>query len=60
MFVAQRRDAQWFGPYVNIDPEFAATLALAQRHGVRVLAYNCDVSPQGVRLNAAIPVRLGG
>lgn len=58
VLVAQRRDADWFSPYVRIDPDFAATLSLAHRHGVRVLAYNCEVNEQGVRLNAGIPVRL--
>ena len=57
-FVAQRSDAQWLSAYVNIDPEFAAILATAQRSGVRILAYNCNVDENSVRLNAVIPVRL--
>lgn len=58
IFIVQREDAEWFTSYSAIDPEFAKTLQQVQAAGVKVLAYNCQVSPQGVRLYEAIQVRI--
>lgn len=56
VFVVQRSDARALRPHASNDPEFAAALRDAARSGVRVLAYDCDVSPSGVRLMRRIPV----
>ncbi len=56
IFVVQRNDARYFSPYAQIDPGFAAELREAQRQGVTILAYRCEVSPEGVRLTKPIPI----
>jgi sugar fermentation stimulation protein A len=57
VFVVGRPDAVAFGPHGSMDPAFAAALAAAQRAGVRVDAYPCDVDPQRIRLwPRALPV----
>ena len=59
VFVVQRRDVTAFAPNEDADPEFRTTLRLACRSGVRVCALRCRVSPEGVWIDRAIPVRLG-
>ena len=58
VFVAQRPDAARVAPCRAIDPDFARALTEARRSGVRLLAFNCDVSPAGCRLRERIPVVL--
>ena len=58
VFVAQRSDAASVAPCRTIDPDFGRALAEARRSGVRLLAFNCDVSPAGCRLRERIPVLL--
>lgn len=59
VFVIQREDAVRFRPNRATDPTFAAALARAAAAGVRILAYRCRVSPEGVRLDRRIRVELG-
>jgi len=56
VFVVQRSDARSVAPHRAIDPGFADALAEARRAGVRLLAFNCQVSPGGCRLRDRIPV----
>lgn len=42
----------------DIDPAYARELALAQREGVRVLAYRAGINEQGMVLERALPVAL--
>src|SRR6266571_4308305 len=58
VFVVQRRDAASVAPCRAIDPDFAQALTEARRSGVRLLAFNCHVSPAGCRLRERIPVVL--
>lgn len=58
LFVVQRPDARRFRPHEATDPTFAETLRAAQRAGVLVLAYRCAVSPEEIRIEASLPVRL--
>ena len=57
VFIAQRGDPVAFAPYGDGDPQFPDALRAAARCGVRVLAYRCVVSPRGIALAAALPVR---
>lgn len=57
LFIAQRRDAEFFTP--NPDrPEFAFALREAAEAGVSVLAWNCQADADGVRLEREIEVIL--
>jgi sugar fermentation stimulation protein A len=50
LFLAQRPDCSAFGIAGDIDPAYAATLAAVDRAKVRILAYDCAVSPAGIVL----------
>ncbi len=56
VFVAQREDASAFTPHGDMDPRFASVLAEAEREGVEILAFNCCVSINEIRLKDEIPV----
>ena len=59
VFVVQRADAQSFAPHDEADPVFRETLRRAADAGVRVLAWTCRVSLEGIGLAERIPVALG-
>ena len=40
----------------EIDPQYAQALLQARQSGVEVLAYGCDLSPQGIFLRHPLPV----
>lgn len=56
LFVVHRPDADSVAPYDAVDPAFGDGLRRARRAGVRLLAYTCDVTPRGMRLDRPIPV----
>jgi sugar fermentation stimulation protein A len=55
LFVIQRSDCDAFAAAHDIDPAYAAGLVRAAANGVEVLAYACELSPEGVEI--AGPVR---
>lgn len=59
VFVAQREDAQRFHPHDETDPQFGQAVRLAHKTGVKVLAFNCHVTPQIIAIKDEIPVDLG-
>jgi sugar fermentation stimulation protein A len=50
LFLAQRPDCSAFRIAGDIDPAYAAALAALDRAKVRILAYDCAVSPAGIAL----------
>jgi sugar fermentation stimulation protein A len=58
VFVIQRPDALSFSPFDEADPEFGRTLREASRAGVGVHAYRCLVTPEGMSIEASVPVEL--
>ena len=58
VFVVQRGDATSFAPNTTGDPAFAAGLASAAAAGVRLIAYRCTVTTDGLEIAAEIPVHL--
>ena len=56
LFVVQRADCDRFAVARDLDPAFAAALDRARDHGVEVLAYSCEVGPEGVAIGRALPV----
>lgn len=59
VFVVTRNDASSMEPHSQRDPEFAETLNRVTRQGVKTVAYVCDVTLQGMKLNKRIPVITG-
>lgn len=57
-FLVQRGDADIFSPARHIDPCYSDTLVKAKRAGVLVLAYQAEVSPKGISVKRALPIKL--
>jgi sugar fermentation stimulation protein A len=58
LFCVQREDVHIVEPAVAIDPDYARTLAQAMQRGVEVLAWGCQVAPQGIDVCRPVDVRL--
>jgi sugar fermentation stimulation protein A len=56
LFCVQRADAGSFMPAQSIDPEYSKTLRKVHKKGVRILAYQADVSPEAVIVARKLPV----
>ena len=59
LFVLQRPDASRIVAARDIDPTFSDTLARAAASGVGVMGRRCDVTWEGIRLGARVPVETG-
>jgi sugar fermentation stimulation protein A len=57
-FCVQRKDADFFSPAAHIDPLYAETLEKVAKKGVLILAYQADVSPQGITITRKLPVEI--
>ena len=58
VLVIQMKDVNYFMPNAKMQPEFAAALLEARKAGVRILAYDCEVTPQTMDIRNPVPVRL--
>ena len=58
LFVVQMEDVRYFTPNEQTDPAFDAALRAAHGAGVRILAYDCAVTPESMTLNRPVEVRL--
>lgn len=58
LFIIQRNDVDALSPAGDIDPAYAAALRAAEKAGVEILAYACEVSPEAIIVKRAIEVRL--
>lgn len=58
LFVIQMKGITAFTPNRQTQPEFADALVRAQQAGVRILAYDCLVNLNGMRLADPVPVIL--
>lgn len=58
LFVIQMQGVQAFAPNEATDPAFATALRQAAEAGVKILAYDCTVTPQSLQLHRPVPVRL--
>ena len=57
LFVVQRTDCDEFAACHDLDPAYAAGLKAAAAGGVEVLCYDCDISPDAIRIARRIPWR---
>lgn len=57
-FLVQRQDADRFAPAAAIDPLYTATLRKAAGHGVMILAYQAEVSPEAIEVGSRLPILL--
>jgi sugar fermentation stimulation protein A len=58
LFAVQRMDCNLFRPADDIDPAYGTALRQAAAAGVQVLAWRAEVSPRGIALVEALPVKL--
>ncbi len=58
LFVVQMEDVAYFTPNRETDPAFAEALEQAAAAGVMLLAHDCLVSPEEVRLNRPVEIRI--
>jgi len=56
LFLVQRPDCSAFRAAGDIDPAYAAALAAVDRTKVRILSYDCAVSPQGIELRKPLTI----
>jgi sugar fermentation stimulation protein A len=56
LFLAQRPDCTAFRVAGDIDPAYEAAFAAVDRTKVRILAYDCTVSPAGVELRKPLTI----
>lgn len=57
-YLVQREDCDYFSPADEIDPFYSDKLRFSVGQGVEILAYACQVSPQGIQVTQPLPVRL--
>lgn len=58
VFVIQMKGIELFMPNIETHREFAEVLKEAQEAGVRVLAYDCDVTEDSIKISSPVPVKL--
>lgn len=60
IFVIQMGGIRYFAPNWKTDPDFALALQKAESTGVKVLAFNCNVSSDSIALAGPVPIILDG
>lgn len=58
MFVVQMKGVRYFTPNEDTHPEFCQALRQAEKSGVQVLAYDCQVRKESLWLDVPVPVYL--
>lgn len=58
LFVIQMKDVRFFRPNWQTQPEFAKSLERAAAAGVKILAYDCEVTKDELRIGTQVPVCL--
>lgn len=57
-FVIQMNDVRYFTPNTETHPEFAEALREAQKSGVKIIAYDCQVKSDSIHIDKEVPVVL--
>ena len=58
LFVVQMEHALYFTPNRKTHPQFADALREAENAGVRLLAYTCTVTPEEMKIDKELKIRL--
>lgn len=58
IFVIQMKGVDCFMPNEETHKEFADTLRMVEKSGVKVLAYDCDVTKDSIKISKPVPVIL--
>lgn len=57
-FVIQMEGMRCFSPNDETHPQFGAALRRAARSGVKIMAIECHVTPDGLKMTKEIPIKL--
>lgn len=60
LFVIQMADVRCLCPNDATDPAFGQALRAAKKQGVQLLAMDCTVAPEELRIRRPVPICLGG
>lgn len=58
MLVIQMKGVKYFAPNRETHPEFADALLEAKKAGVKIIAYDCQVTADGMTIDEPVPVKL--
>ncbi|MCM1329115.1 MAG: DNA/RNA nuclease SfsA [Ruminococcus sp.] len=58
LFVVQMGKVKYFTPNNETHPQFGEALKEAKRAGVKLLAYDCEVAPDGMEINGPVSIIL--
>ena len=58
LFIVSREDVMSFGPAFSLDPHYAEGFLQAQRAGVEMLIYQCQVSPEQTKVAGPLPLKI--
>jgi len=58
VFVIQMKDVRYFTPNVKTHAAFGEALVAAERAGVKVLAFDCEVTEDSLKIGKPVEVRL--
>ena len=56
LFVIQMKGISSFSPNEKMHPEFAKTLRECADCGVEVLAYDCIITPDSIKIDSSVEV----
>ncbi len=59
MILVQMSDVKYFTPNYDTHPEFGEALEKAAQKGVKILCYDCDVTPNSMTVGKPVEVKLG-
>lgn len=59
MILVQMSDVKYFTPNYDTHPEFGEALEKAAQKGVKILCYDCDVTPDSMTVGKPVEVKLG-
>ena len=57
-FVIQMEDVKYFTPNIKTHKAFADALKMAEQKGVHILAYDCIVTNDSIKINKPVNVYL--
>jgi sugar fermentation stimulation protein A len=58
LYIIQRNDVKGFAPAKDIDPTYAELLNKAAANGLEVLAYECEMTPEGINVQKPMNIEL--
>lgn len=58
VYLVQREDCESFSVASEIDPTYASALREAQAAGVELLCYQCQLTPEEIKVAKSLPIKL--